>query len=48
MQISLKSVSEEGNIYQKFLDGINDAATKAHYIAHLRMFTNEIPAVIPA
>ena len=43
MQISLESVSEDGNIFQKFLDGINDASTKVHYIAHLKMFTEEIP-----
>ena len=43
MQISIDSISEEGNAYQRFLDGIRDPETKRRYNGSLRMFLDEIP-----
>ena len=43
MELDLDIISEDGNIYQKFLDGIKDSETKKYYSRNLHLFLKEIP-----
>ncbi len=43
LKIDLKTISQDGIPYEKFLDGIKNAGTKRHYTKYLQRFLGEIP-----